>query len=161
MPLIISVPGNANNGQSCPRPVELVDLHATLADVCGLPLPQSDGTSLKPLLDNPQAAWDKPAFSQVLRGVQIGTNAPNFDPKNLEKGKKGDGKGKGKGKAGSFLGVSVRTGQFRYTEWDEGRQGATLFDLQNDPQESKDLAKDPAHAETVAKMKAMLAGLKK
>jgi arylsulfatase A-like enzyme len=159
VPLIISVPGNANNGKSCPRPVELIDLHATLAEVCGLPLPQSDGTSLKPLLDNPQAALDKPAFTQTLRGAPVGTNAPGFDPKNLEKGK--GKKGKGKGKAGGFLGVSVRTEQFRYTEWDEGRQGATLFDLQNDPQETKDLAKDPAHAETVAKMKAMLAGLKK
>jgi uncharacterized sulfatase len=161
VPLIISVPGNVNNGKSCPRPVELIDVHATLADVCGLPLPQSDGMSLKPLLDNPQAAWDKPAFTQTLRGAPQGTTAPSFDPKNLEKGKKAQGKGKGKGKAGAFLGVSVRTEQFRYTEWDEGRQGATLFDLQNDPQESKDLAKDPAHAETVAKMKAMLAGLKK
>jgi hypothetical protein len=36
-----------------------------------------------------------------------------------------------------------------------------LFDLQNDPQEAKDLVKDPAHAETVAKMQAMLSGLKK
>ena len=76
---------------------------------------------------------------------------------NLKKGKKG----KGKGKTGGFLGVSVRTEQFRYTEWDEGRQGATLFDLQNDPQETKDLFKDPVHAETVAKMKAMLSALKK
>lgn len=157
VPLIISVPGNANNGKTCPRTVELIDLHATLADVCGLPLPKSDGTSLKPLLENPQAAWDKPAFTQTLRGAPVGTNAPNFDPKNLEKGK---GK-KGKGKGPAFLGVSVRTEQFRYTEWDEGRQGAMLFDLQNDPQEAKDLSKDPAHAETVAKMKAMLSGLKK
>jgi len=161
VPLIISVPGNANNGKSCPRPVELIDVHATLADVCGLPLPQSDGVSLKPLLDNPQAAWDKPAFTQTLRGAPQGTTAPSFDPKSLEKGKKAQGKGKGKGKAGAFVGVSVRTEQFRYTEWDEGRQGATLFDLQNDPQESKDLSNVPRHAETVAKMKAMLAGLKK
>ena len=145
VPLIISVPGNANNGKACPRTVELIDLHATLADVCGLPLPQSDGASLKPLLDSPQAAWDRPAFTQVTRGGIPGTG-------------KGQGK-KVKGKGS--IGVSVRTEQFRYTEWDEGRQGATLFDLQNDPQESKDLVKDPAHAETVAKMKAMLSGLKK
>jgi hypothetical protein len=36
-----------------------------------------------------------------------------------------------------------------------------LHDLQADPQEVKDLSKDPAHAETVATMKALLAGLKK
>jgi len=145
VPLIISVPGNANNGKACPRTVELIDLHATLADVCGLPDPASDGTSLKPLLDNPQAAWERPAFTQVMRGGIPGTG-------------KGQGK-KGKGKVS--LGVSVRTEQFRYTEWDEGRQGSMLFDLPNDPQETKDLSKDPAHAETISKMNAMLTGLKK
>ena len=74
----------------------------------------------------------------------------------------GTGKGQGKkGKGKVSLGVSVRTEQFRYTEWDEGRQGTMLFDLPNDPQETKDLSKDPAHAETISKMKAMLTGLKK
>lgn len=165
VPLIISVPGNPNNGRVCKRPVELIDLHATLADVCGLPAPQTDGTSLKPLLDNPQASWDRPAFTQVLRGAPVGSTAPAFNPKNLSPGGKGQGKGKakgkGKGKAGGFLGVSVRDEQFRYTEWDEGRQGATLFDLRNDPQESKDLSKDPAYQETLIRMKALISGLKK
>lgn len=154
VPLIISVPGNANNGKSSPRIVELVDLHATLAEVCGLPAPQNDGTSLKPLLDNPEAAWTKSAFTQVLRGQQIGTNAPKYKADEVGK----DGK-KVKGK--SSFGITVRTEQFRYTEWDEGRQGSTLHDLQADPQEAKNLASDPAHAETVAKMKALLSGLKK
>jgi uncharacterized sulfatase len=153
VPLIISVPGNTKNGTTCGRTVELVDLHATLADVCGLPIPKTDGTSLKPLLDNPAAAWDRPAFTQVLRGAPVGSTAPNFNPKELKK------KGKGKGKG--FLGLSVRSEQFRYTEWDEGRQGATLHDLQSDPQETQNLASDPAHAETIAKMKAQLAKLKK
>jgi uncharacterized sulfatase len=153
VPLIISVPGNTKNGTTCGRTVELVDLHATLADVCGLPIPKTDGTSLKPLLDNPAAAWDRPAFTQVLRGAPVGSTAPNFNPKELKK------KGKGKGKG--FLGISVRSEQFRYTEWDEGRQGATLHDLQSDPQETQNLASDPAHAETIAKMKAQLAKLKK
>jgi uncharacterized sulfatase len=153
VPLIISVPGNTNNGKSCARTVELVDLHATLADVCGLPVPKTDGTSLKPLLENLTAAWDRPAFSQVLRGAPVGSTAPNFNPSELKK------KGKGKGKG--FLGISVRSEQFRYTEWDEGRQGATLHDLKNDPQEAKDLSSDPAHAATVAQMKALLAEMKK
>lgn len=153
VPLIISVPGNTKNGTTCGRTVELVDLHATLADVCGLPIPKTDGTSLKPLLDNPAAAWDRTAFTQVLRGAPVGSTAPNFNPKELKK------KGKGKGKG--FLGISVRSEQFRYTEWDEGRQGATLHDLQSDPQETQNLASDPAHAETIAKMKAQLAKLKK
>lgn len=152
VPLIISVPGNASNGKTCPRTVELIDVHSTLAEVCGLPAPQTDGVSLKPLLDNPQSEWSRPAFTQVMRNGMPGTgNATTKD----KGGKKAKGKGKG------IYGLTVRTEQFRYTEWDEGRQGATLHDLKNDPQEAHNLASDPAHAETVAKMKAMLAGLKK
>jgi arylsulfatase A-like enzyme len=152
VPLIISVPGNASNGKTCPRTVELIDVHSTLADVCGLPAPQTDGVSLKPLLDNPQSEWSRPAFTQVMRNGMPGTgNAPTKG----KDGKKAKGKGKG------IYGLTVRTEQFRYTEWDEGRQGTTLHDLKNDPQEAHNLASDPAHAETVAKMKAMLAGLKK
>jgi arylsulfatase A-like enzyme len=147
VPLVIRVPGNKNNGSACARTVELIDVHPTLADVCGLPAPACDGVSLKPLLDDPKAPWDKPAFTQTTRNLAVGTFAKD--------------KGKNKGKKGGFRGVSVRNERFRYTEWDEGRQGATLHDLQADPQEVKDLSKDPAHAETVATMKALLAGLKK
>jgi arylsulfatase A-like enzyme len=58
VPLIISVPGA--RGAECRRTVELLDLYPTLADLCGLP-PEAglEGRSLAPLLDNPQAPWDK------------------------------------------------------------------------------------------------------
>ena len=57
---------------------------------------------------------------------------------------------------GQVLGVSVRTERYRYTEWDEGRQGAELYDHQTDPTESRNLAQDPKHAKTVAKLKPLL-----
>ncbi len=69
VPLIIATPDQTTKGRSCPRTVELLDLYPTLADLCGLtPPPSLEGRSLKPLLDNPQAAWDQPAFTQVWRG---------------------------------------------------------------------------------------------
>jgi iduronate 2-sulfatase len=55
-----------------------------------------------------------------------------------------------------WLGRSVRTEQWCYTEWDEGRRGAELYDLQADPHERKNLARDPAQASTVARLRKLL-----
>jgi len=57
---------------------------------------------------------------------------------------------------GQVLGVSVRTERYRYTEWDEGHKGAELYDHDRDPHEAYNLAQDPKHAKTVAKLKALL-----
>lgn len=69
VPLIIAVPGMRSAGRACARPVELLDLYPTLADLAGLPAPDGlQGTSLRPLLEHPRAEWRRPAFTQVQRG---------------------------------------------------------------------------------------------
>jgi iduronate 2-sulfatase len=50
----------------------------------------------------------------------------------------------------------VRTERWRYTEWDDGAQGAQLYDHGRDPHELKNLAADPRHAKIVAAMKALV-----
>jgi len=55
------------------RVVEFVDIYPTIADLAGLPLPPAlEGTSLAPLLDDPGAAWDRPAFTVQSRGWSLG-----------------------------------------------------------------------------------------
>jgi uncharacterized sulfatase len=54
------------------------------------------------------------------------------------------------------FGRRVRTERFAYTEWTGG--AAQLYDLHADPREFVNLAGDPAHADTVARMRELLRG---
>jgi len=54
-------------------------------------------------------------------------------------------------------GYSIRTERWRYIEWDEGRQGAQLYDMNADPAETTNLAADARHAQTVKDLRARLA----
>lgn len=64
VPIIIDAPGAKGNGQACGRVVQTLDLYPTLVALCGLPQPDGlEGHSLVPLLDDPKAAWEHPAFT--------------------------------------------------------------------------------------------------
>jgi arylsulfatase A-like enzyme len=66
-PFLLAVPGlTPPRGAACGRPVEMINLYSTLCDVCGLPRPDGiEGVSLRPLLADPSAPWDRPAYSVV------------------------------------------------------------------------------------------------
>jgi uncharacterized sulfatase len=69
VPLVVVAPGAKGNGKPSARTVEFVDLYPTLAELTGLTPPANlAGKSIAPLLADPQAKWDKPAFTQVWRG---------------------------------------------------------------------------------------------
>lgn len=127
VPLIISSPGMKGNGQSCTRIVESLDIYPTLVDLCGLPRQEEiEGTSLVPLLNDPSANWDRPAYSVWSE----------------------DGE--------TLHGVAVRTEQWRYAEFGPGgRNGAMLFDPKADPLEMTNLANDAKHAKTCEKLSAL------
>ena len=122
MPLIIAAPGFSKNGNTT-KPVELLDLYPTLADLCGIKPPEAlEGKSLRPLLTDPIGKdWNKPAFTQVWLKEDV-------------------------------WGYSIRTERYRYTEWLAGAAGRELYDHASDPNEKNNLADDPQHAETVARL---------
>ncbi len=73
VPLIIRAPGNMGAGKASPRPVEMIDVYPTLAEYCGLKAPaELEGLSLKAFLDNPSAARERPAYTQVRRPMADG-----------------------------------------------------------------------------------------
>lgn len=123
VPFMIYDPRVKSNGTSSPRIVELVDIYPTLVDLCELPPAEGlDGVSLRPLLDDPLAEWDRPAYT-VWNENQRG-----------------------------ITGVAVRTERWRYAEFYGRGAGAFLTDPINDPHELVNLVDDPAYAEVVAKL---------
>ena len=64
VPLMIVAPGVTKGGGRCSRPVSLLDVYPTLAELCGTKEREGlDGRSLLPLLRDPSAAWDRPAVT--------------------------------------------------------------------------------------------------
>jgi uncharacterized sulfatase len=117
-PLMMCGAGVPTRGKPCGRTVEFLDMYPTLADLCRLKdVPDGlHGKSLRPLLENPRAAWARPAVTQVQR-------ARKPEP---------------------VRGYSMRTERYRYTQWDDGREGEELYDYSKDPRELKNLASEPA-----------------
>lgn len=92
VPLIIAAPGMKSAGKGCPRLVEFIDVYPTLAELCGLKIPENvQGSSLCPLLDDPQRKWKEAAFSQVTRGKLMGrtVRTPRWRYSEWDDGRKG------------------------------------------------------------------------
>jgi len=68
IPLIFAGPGIVENAR-CERPVDMTLLYPTLLELCGLTQdPACDGVSVVPLLENPDAEWDRPALMTYMPG---------------------------------------------------------------------------------------------
>lgn len=154
VPLIVTAPGFRSAGSSCAKPVELTDVYPSLTDLCGLATPAPmDGLSLRPVLTDPCAAeWTKPACSVVQRRLMVDANGVK-----VAVGECGDG---GPfdfdGPPREILGRTARSERYRYTEWDDGRLGAELYDEVDDPREFVNQADDPAYAQVRAELQAAL-----
>ena len=63
-PLMIAGPGVPKTNARCKRPVSFIDIYPTLCDLCGLPLrTELEGKTLRPLIENPIAPWERPALT--------------------------------------------------------------------------------------------------
>lgn len=130
-PFIVAGAGVSARGKNSMRTVEFLDMYPTMAELCGLTGTPTNlhGKSVVPLLKNPNAAWSKPAISQVRRG--------------------------GKGQK-AVPGDSLRNERYRYTMWAGGDEGEELYDYETDPREMKNLAKDAKFNSLKSKLKSQL-----
>ncbi len=186
VPFIIRSPGMSSlgsRGKMTSAPVELVDIFPTLLDLCSLPIPSTttritaendtelyqvlEGTSLVPLLEDPEQPWKSVAFSQYQRYISYKSSYDSDRPLSAAGGGKG-------------MGYSIRTDRYRYTEWwktngDYGKFGTNtydpdasrvvagqasfveLYDYHNDPLEAENLAY--TQASTYAALISELQGL--
>jgi arylsulfatase A-like enzyme len=141
VPLIVASPQHRKGDKAryTDALVEAVDIYPTIADLCGLSLPQHlEGTSFVPLLEDPARPWKTAAFSQYPRWE------PNADQRV------------------DVMGYSVRTNRFRYTEWigvNTGKIHAKeLYDHQNDGQEKVNVIDLADYQEFVDPLSAVLNG---
>ncbi len=125
-PLIVRDPAAKGNGKSTSAITEFVDLYPTLAARCGL----------KGVPKNLEGAdfrkvLDDPTAKHKEAAVTVVQR-------------------------GQFLGRSIRTDRYRYTDWDGGEKGAELYDHTTDPGEWKNLTNDPKAADLKADLKKRL-----
>lgn len=154
--LLLKAPGLARPGAATDALISHLDLHATICDYADVPLPPwSQGHSLRPLIESPTDLPGRDAvYSEVTyhaayepkRSIRTTTHryvrnyladggpAPlaNIDPSPTK----------------SLLVTNRTLPHFPVSE--------ELYDLRNDPTERTNLATDPAHAATLATLRARL-----
>lgn len=138
IPLIIAAPGVTRAGTVAKAPVGLIDLYPTLTELCGVKAPANlQGQSLVPMLKDVSVKGRDWALTQVVRGG--GFKRFGASPAVGDNGKR-------------IFGYTLRTERWRYTEWDEGREGHELYDHDKDPKEITNLADLAEHAQTAAQL---------
>ena len=170
VPLIVSAPGRKGNGRQASGLVEFVDVHPTLRELAGLPLPTHlEGVSAVPLLNDPARTWKTAVFTQspcpalrewaglpldqhmsqtfrpLMGKIEKQIQAMDPDDFSLEKYNQ------------HVTGYSMRTDRHRFVCWRDDRQpgkpvAVELYDHQNDPDENVNIAVDQANADLLKQL---------
>lgn len=132
IPMIISAPQMAKRNIKTDGLVEILDMYPTVIELSGHQVPEyMEGVSMVPLMKNPERDWKKAVFSRTPRDL-----------------------------LGRVRGLSMRTDQYRYTEWkdtllDEVHE-RELYDLKKDPHQTKNIAHEPANKDLIVKLSKQL-----
>ncbi len=134
VPFIVKMPGQST--RSTTMPAELTDLFPTLCELAALPLPEDlDGVSLAPTVLDGQEDLRDFAVSQYPRGERMGYALRNERYR--------------------FV-AWYQTGPDRAANGDEAIDAIELYDYQEDPLETENLAELAGYAETVSQLRQQL-----
>ncbi len=131
VPLIISTPELKNKNIKTDALVEFVDIYPTLCELSGLTIPDFlEGKSMVPVIQHPEESFKEAVYSQFLReGIWLA-------PDGIE-----------------YMGNSIRTNRYRYTEWINWETGtlvaSELYDHNSDPEENKNIAMEINNKELI------------
>ncbi len=162
VPLMIHAPAMKVKGVKTDALVELVDIFPTLCELTGIPIPEHlEGHSFAPLMEDPSLPWKKAAFSQypnpalrewaanplspAMRETWFGPLITEVEERIIaQQGDKWD-----RELFETFLtGYTMRTDRHRLVLWRDRREANSeavyveLFDHENDPNETKNIASD-------------------
>lgn len=146
VPLIISQPGRIAQGKVYEGLTEQTDIAPTIAELCGVSMPDAHGRSLLPILEGgelPPRSFVRTEYYDTLE------EDPTYDGLRSE-GEVTFDDSKGKGSYASMY----YDGRYKLCVY-HGIEFGELYDIQNDPREEQNLWEEPAYAQI--KMKLMLA----
>lgn len=140
VPLIISGAGVHAKGCKSEALTEFVDIFPTLCEMAGInPPAYLQGTSMVPLLADPEKRWKTAAYSQFLLG--------RFGPPEYRQEER--------------MGYTIRTDRYRYVEWYQWDKEAKkpgnflareLYDHGDDPEENVNIAEDRTNKKLVKEL---------
>ena len=135
-PLIMVAPGQLQAGLESDALTELIDIFPTLVTLAGLENPghELEGKNLQAILSGQQAP-EKAALTQSWSAAHL----VRPQRRNMK-----------------IMGYSIRTDQYRYTEWAGGKEGVELYDYDSDPDEFQNQAANEEYQNVTRQMKFLL-----
>jgi len=143
VPFIVYAPGMKTAGSKTDGLTELVDVFPTLCELAGIEVADYlQGTSVAPLIEDPDREWKSAAFSQFHRRPRVSIDSQRY------------------------MGYSMRTSRYHYIEWyhwDDQNNipidsvTCELYDHSTDPEENINIAEKPENTELIKQLSHQLA----